>query len=204
MDNRFRTRRGFLLSSSGLFTGAWLASNWWSIAAAAEHAHLSAQSPAAAKFEYLSGAEAADVEALAAQILPAGKSGGGAREAHAVYFIDRALATFFAERAAGFRKGLADFQQTFRGAQPGAVSFAAAESAVQVVFLKTVDRTPFFDSARQLTLLGTLSSPKYGGNVEGTGWKLMGFEDQHIFEPPFGYYDRESTGFVPYGKGMKS
>jgi len=32
----------------------------------------------------------------------------------------------------------------------------------------------------------------------GAGWKLMGFQDQHAFTPPFGYYDREYTGFVPY------
>jgi hypothetical protein len=204
MDSRFRTRRGFLLSSSGLFTSAWLASNWWSIAAAAEHAHLSAQSPPIAEFGFLTTAEAADVEALSAQILPAGKSGGGAREAHAVYFIDRALATFFADRAAAFRSGLADFQQAFHRAQPGAASFNAADGATQIAFLRTVDRTSFFESARQLTLLGTLSSPKYGGNYEGTGWKLMGFEDQHIFEPPFGYYDREYTGFVPYAQQVKS
>ena len=204
MDDRFRTRRGFLLSSSGLVTGAWLASNWASIAAAAEHAHQSAQSPGITKFECLSGAEAADVEALTAQILPAGKASGGAREARAVYFIDHALATFFADRAVAFRKGLADFQQAFHEAQPGAASFAAADGATQLAFLRTRDRTPFFDSARQLTLLGTLSSPKYGGNFEGTGWKLMGFEDQHVFEPPFGHYDREYTGFVPYGQEAKS
>ena len=28
----------------------------------------------------------------------------------------------------------------------------------------------------------------------------MGFEDQHVFEPPFGYYDRDYQGFVPYTK----
>ena len=206
MSSRNIARRNFLLSTSGLFTSAWLASNWSGIASAAEHAHLSAQSPApaSAKFELLSPAEAADVDALSAQILPAGKVGGGAREAHAVYFIDRALATFFADRAATFRKGLADFQQAFHSAQPGAHSFAAADGAAQIAFLKTVDRTPFFDSARQLTILGMLSAPKYGGNLDGTGWKLMGFEDQHIFEPPFGYYDREYAGFVPYGTSVKS
>jgi hypothetical protein len=42
------------------------------------------------------------------------------------------------------------------------------------------------------------SSPKYGGNYQGSGWKLIGFEDRHVFTPPFGYYDREYAGFVPY------
>ena len=34
------------------------------------------------------------------------------------------------------------------------------------------------------------SNPSYGGNRGGIGWKLLGFEDQHIFDPPFGYYDQ--------------
>jgi len=42
------------------------------------------------------------------------------------------------------------------------------------------------------------SSPKYGGNFQGSGWKLMGFVDQHAFAPPFGYYDAQYQGFVPY------
>jgi hypothetical protein len=45
--------------------------------------------------------------------------------------------------------------------------------------------------------MGTLASSRYGGNHEGLGWKLMGFEDQHVFEPPFGYYDRDYSGFAP-------
>ena len=49
-----------------------------------------------------------------------------------------------------------------------------------------------------LTILGMFSSPKYGGNFEGSGWKMMGFEDRHAFTPPFGFYDARYTGFVPY------
>jgi gluconate 2-dehydrogenase gamma chain len=64
--------------------------------------------------------------------------------------------------------------------------------------LKTVDRTPFFEFTRMLTVLGMFSSPKYGGNYQGSGWKMMGFADQHAFAPPFGYYDAEYKGFVPY------
>jgi hypothetical protein len=37
--------------------------------------------------------------------------------------------------------------------------------------------------------------PKYGGNRDHVGWQLIGFPDQHIFQPPFGYYDREYPGF---------
>jgi len=38
--------------------------------------------------------------------------------------------------------------------------------------------------------------PAYGGNRGGVGWKLIGFEDAHVFQPPFGYYDRGYPGYV--------
>jgi hypothetical protein len=191
------SRRSFLLSSSGVLTGAWLASHWSGIAAAAEHAHQMAAAPAHAGFEFLSAAEAADVDAIAAQIVPSGAT-PGAREAHVVYFTDRALATFFSGLAHEFRSGLAEFQTTFRTTHPGAAAFATASPDEQIAFLKSVDRTAFFEGMRMLTLLGMFSSPKYGGNYGGAGWKLLGFADEHVFTPPFGYYDREYAGFVPY------
>jgi hypothetical protein len=193
------SRRNFLLTGGVALTSAWLASNWPGIAAAAQHAAHVASASEPVGFGYFSAADAADVEALTAQIIPSGAT-PGAREAHAVYFIDRALATFFAERAAAFRAGLSQFQEAFRAAYPSSATFAVASAADQLAFLKTVDRTPFFESARVLTIIGTLTSAKYGGNKDGLGWKMMGFEDQHVFEPPFGDYDRDYKGFVPYTK----
>lgn len=189
------SRRSFLLSSGGLFTSVWVASQWPAIAAAAQHAeHVSNGS---AHFEFFSAADGADVEALGAQIVPSGST-GGAREAHAVYFIDRSLSTYFSAMAPGYRLGLGDFQAKFRAANPGSAAFAAAGGDQQIAFLKTVDRTPFFEITRMLTVLGMFSSPKYGGNHQGSGWKMLGFVDQHAFAPPFGYYDAEYKGFVPY------
>src|SRR5271155_4985890 len=81
------SRRSFLLSSSGLFASMWVASQWPAIAAAAHHAaEISAQA-APAQFQFFSAADGADVEAVAAQIVPSGAT-PGAREAHAVFFID--------------------------------------------------------------------------------------------------------------------
>jgi gluconate 2-dehydrogenase gamma chain len=191
-----RSRRSFLVSTGGLLW-ALLGAEWPAVTAAAHHAEDMAAVAAPVGFGFLSAAEAADVDALAAHIVPSGAT-PGAREAHAVYFIDRALATFFAAWAPDFRAGLGDFQAKFRAANPQATSFAAAAVGAQFAFLKTVDRTPFFESARMLTILGMFSSPKYGGNYQGEGWKLIGFEDRHAFTPPFGYYDARYTGFVPY------
>jgi gluconate 2-dehydrogenase gamma chain len=203
-DQDGTSRRSFLLSGGSFLTTAWLGTQWAAISAAAHHADDMAAAdlaaaPAWTGFQFLSAGDAKDVEAIAGQIVPSGTT-PGAREAHAVYFIDRALATFFAAWAGDFRRGLGEFQAKFHTANPNAASFAAAGSETQIGFLKTVDRTAFFESTRMLTILGMFSSPKYGGNYEGSGWKLMGFEDRHAFTPPFGYYDAKYTGFVPYAE----
>ena len=72
----------------------------------------------------------------------------------------------------------------------------------QVAFLTLVEHSPFFDTMRTLTILGTLSASQYGGNYAGVGWKLMGFEDQHVFTPPFGYYDLDYPGFHAVRDGV--
>jgi hypothetical protein len=199
-DKDDMSRRSFLATGTGLFTSMWVAAQWPGIAAAAHHADEAASSPVPLSFSFFSPADAADVDAICAQIVPSGAT-PGAREAHAIYFMDRTLATYFAGTAPDYSKGLADFQAKFRAAQPQAASFAAADSDSQIAFLKTVDQTPFFETTRMLTILGMFTSPKYSGNYQGAGWKLMGFVDQHAFVPPFGYYDREYAGFVPYGEG---
>jgi hypothetical protein len=196
------SRRSFLRSTGSLFTTAWLGTQWAAITAAAHHAEDMAAADLAAApqwkgFQFLSDSEAKDVDALAGQIVPSGAT-PGAREAHAVYFIDRAMSTFFSGWSAEFRTGLAEFQSLFHTLYPGSSAFAASGEGTQIAFLKTVDRTPFFETARMLTVLGMFSSPKYGGNTEGAGWKMMGFEDRHAFAPPFGHYDAIYTGFVPY------
>ena len=201
MDSSHRdpdnSRRSFLLSSGGLLTGVWMAAHWPAIAAAAHHAEDMSAATEPTRFEFLNAAEAADVAAISSQIVPSGAT-PGAREAHAAYFIDRALSTFLSDWAAEFRSGLAEFQSTFRASNPGVASIALMGPDQQIAYLEAVDRTAFFGTMRTLTLLGMFSSPKYGGNFRGAGWTLMGFEDRHVFTAPFGYYDREYTGFVPY------
>jgi gluconate 2-dehydrogenase gamma chain len=195
-DQSDSSRRSFLLSSGGWLTGAWVAAHLPGIAAAAHHAEQMPAAVSDSHLQFFSAAEAPDVEALCSQIVPSGAT-PGAREAHALYFIDRSLATYFSGMAPEYRKGLEGFQSQFAAANPSR-SFGAADLDMQMAFLKSADRTPFFETTRMLTVLGMFSSPKYGGNYQGAGWKLMGFVDQHAFAPPFGYYDAEYKGFEPY------
>jgi len=198
-DRNDSSRRSFLLSSGGWLTGAWVAAHLPAIAAAAHHAESAPAAGSDTHLQFFSVGDAVDVEALCSQIVPSGAT-PGAREAHALYFIDQSLMTYFAGMAPDYRTGLKEFQSQFAAANAGR-HFGAVGPEVQMAFLKTADRTPFFETTRMLTVLGMFSSPKYGGNFQGSGWKLMGFVDQHAFAPPFGYYDAQYTGFVPYPTG---
>jgi gluconate 2-dehydrogenase gamma chain len=180
------TRRS-LLEAIAATIGATAPFNWSEIAQALRQSR--------AAFSFLSKAEAADIEAVAAQIIPTDET-PGAREAGVVYFIDRALATHLSQIADDYRAQLAAFQAACREQHPAARSFASLTPEQQIEYLKTVDHTPFFDTTRLLTVLGMFSAPSYGGNRNGVGWTLIGFEDRHVFRPPFGYYDRDYAGFV--------
>jgi gluconate 2-dehydrogenase gamma chain len=186
--------RRFLLQAI-VATIAALPVGWTEMARVAHESHAAVQLAGAAKISVLSAAEAADIEAVAARIIPTDDT-PGAREAGVVYFIDRALATFLSQLAGDYRAQLAAFQTAFRDQHPGVTSFASFASAQQIEYLRTVDHTPFFDTTRLLTLLGMFSLPTYAGNRAGVGWTLIGFEGRHVFQPPFGYYDRDYPGFV--------
>ena len=119
--------------------------------------------------QYLDAATAAEIETLAAQIIPAGDDGPGAKEAGVIYFIDRALATFDEDKRGLYREGL-----------------KAARAAKS---LSEIEHSEFFETLRQHTVMGFLASPAWGGNRDKIGWKLIGFDDSGAFQPPFGYYD---------------
>jgi gluconate 2-dehydrogenase gamma chain len=189
MDAPKLSRREALGSLSAAMSAV-LATSWPDIARASHAAHAAARAPEITAYTLLAPADAADVEALTSQIVPSDDT-PGAREAGVTFFIDRALGSFFAHWRETFMSGLAQFQLAARAAHPAAASFAALDADAQSAFLHSVDTTAFFDQARLLTLCGMFSNPAYGGNRDGLGWKLIGFEDQHVFEPPFGWYDRD-------------
>ena len=189
------SRRMFLRVMGGALGGAWLTLDLSKVAAAAHAAQRAQDEPGQPSTAFLSQAELADVDAIAAQIIPSDAT-PGAREAGVALFIDRALATFFGRMAPDFRSQLAAFRLRCQSQHPDVSSFAALTSPQQIDFLKLVEGTPFFGRMRLLTLVGLFAMPKYGGNRDGVGWKLLGFQDQHIFSPPFGYYDRDYPGFA--------
>jgi len=194
MDATALSRRSLLQAIAATMATAAVPVGWAEVAQALDQAHVHAQA-GDSTISFLSAAEAADIDAVASQIIPTDDS-PGAREAGVVHFIDRALATFFSQLADDYRAQLVAFQVAFHEQHPGVESFASLTSEQQIAYLKKVDQTPFFNTTRLLTLLGMFSLPAYGGNRGGVGWQLLGFEDAHVFRPPFGYYDRDYRGFV--------
>jgi len=133
------------------------------------------------------------IEAIAAQIIPTDGT-PGAREAHAVYFIDRALVTFGRDKQAAYARGLKELQSRTLELFPKAHSFSELTSGEQIRLLTAIEQTDFFELVRVHTIMGFLSNPEYGGNYNRVGWKAIAFEEAHVHTPPFGYYDAE------YGK----
>jgi gluconate 2-dehydrogenase gamma chain len=178
------TRRNWLLASLG-------SAAWTAIADAQTHAHSAVTGEVSARFEFLDRQTAADLSAIASQILPSVES-PGATEAGVIYFIDRALTTFAADQQETYAKGIAEWRATSHKMFPASESIASLTGEQQLALMHAIDKTEFFDVVRTHTLLGFLGNPSYGGNRNSVGWKHIGFDDRMAWQPPFGYYDAEA------------
>jgi len=177
------SRRQFLVSSMTGVSSAWIALNWPAVVKAQEMAHQSAS------FVFFTPAQATEVEAISAQIIPTDDT-PGAREAHVVHFIDRGLTSFAQDAQPVYTQGIMDLQVKVKELFPGTATFSKLSAAQQIQVLGAIETTPFFKTVRDHTIMGMFASPKHGGNVNKVGWQLIGFEDTLAFQPPFGYYDR--------------
>ena len=198
MGDQEISRRLFLIQSGAGIGSAWLLLHSAEILAAQEHAHRAAQSSAPVKFEFFTPEQAAEIEAIAAQIIPTDDT-PGAREARVIYFIDRALATFAVEERAIVAKDLKELPSKVKKLSKTKKRFSELSSDEQIQLLKTIENNPFFELLRTMTIIGMFANPEHGGNYEQIGWKLIGFEDQFLYKPPFGFYDRDYR--AEQGKG---
>ncbi len=172
------SRRNFLFKTVGASSAAWLTANWPAQVAAAEKAQ------AMGSFTYFTREQAADVDAMAAQIYPTTDT-PGAREAQVIYFIDLALVTFAQDKQHVYAKGFADLAST-----TGGKAFAALSSADQIALLTSIEKTPFFRTVRDHTIMGMFAAPQHGGNFKKIGWTQIGYDDSLNFRAPFGAYDK--------------
>lgn len=197
------TRRDFLSTSSSAAAAAWLTR--FAPFVAATQACASEAMRDDLGFTTFTEREGAVFDAFAARIVPGGDT-PGAREAGSVYFADQALGTFLEEVLPIVRGGLADLDERARAAESGAEGFAELDESAQdeIVGAVETENPGFFFFGRTLVTLGLVTNPEYGGNREGVGWALIGFEDSYRYEPPFGYYDRDEHGTTAGGGAAAS
>jgi hypothetical protein len=190
MNTKGRSRRSFLVNSVTGLNAAWVAANYPGILAAQEYVRQATQTGQLPPLAFFTGAQAAEIDAMTAQIIPADET-PGAREAHCLYFIDRALSTFARRSQPAYIQGLQDLQSKTQQLYPDAGKFSALTSEQQIRTLTEMEKTPFFNMVRTHTVIGFLARPVHGGNYDKIGWKLIGYDDSLNHKPPFGYYDAQ-------------
>lgn len=188
MSERDRSRREFLRASLIGAGAAWATANAGGIAEAYAFVQQSTRGGATPAFGFFTAAQAAEIEAMAAQIIPT-DSTPGAREARVIVFIDRILTTFEKDAQADYTKGLAELAAQAKQLVPAATSFAALSSADQIKVLTAMEKGAFFNMVRTHTVTGFFAAPSHGGNQGKVGWALVKYDDALHHTPPFGYYD---------------
>jgi gluconate 2-dehydrogenase gamma chain len=189
MQNDKSSRRRFLAGAGGLAGGGWLALNTPLLLAAGQTA--AERRAAGAAWVQLTGPQAQTCTAVVDQIIPPDDLPGAA-EIGVVYFIDQAMGGFAADQAGLLQEGLADLDRRARAAVAGSQGFADLAFDQQTAMLQEIDTTPFFDQMIFLTHCGMFAMPSWGGNRERAGWALLGFDNRHAWQPPFGYYDAQA------------
>ncbi|MEJ0028542.1 MAG: gluconate 2-dehydrogenase subunit 3 family protein [Rhizomicrobium sp.] len=170
-------RRGFL-GGVGALTGILM------LRSARAGTDLAGEQPAALLTE-----EMDTLVAALGRLLPGDASSGGAVEARAQVYIDRALAGAYAKDLPVYRAGLAAIAVLAKRAgadKPGALPPAALDAILTrldegavlellgVVTLADGGKH-FFRLLHRHMLEGTFGDPVHGGNYEFIGWNLIGY-----------------------------
>jgi gluconate 2-dehydrogenase gamma chain len=188
------SRRAFL-AAAGAAGMTWFLTDLGAIDEAMAHAGHMASRPGPVEFEALSAVDGTDLEALMSRIVTS-DDGPGAKEAGAVYFLDKALGTFMAPQKDDIVASVAEMRKQAAAKWPGTTALSALTPAQLDEFLKSQEQEhgPVFGQLRFVTLVGTFANPSWGGNKDLVGWKLLGHEMKPMFKPPFGYYDAQPQG----------
>lgn len=145
-------------------------------------------------FKTLTPAQAVEVAAMAAEIIPSDDS-PGATEAHVACFIDHMLSMpDSVEERRQYPPGLAMLQARTNELYPDVALFSVLDGEARRRVLTAIETTPFFGLVRGQTIAGFLTDPKYDGNAGQVGWKHIGFTPAFAYQPPFGDYDAEDAG----------
>lgn len=176
------SRRDFLERSGGAAFGAWLALH---LSGCSDASRSAADAVASGDTtpRILTEDEMRTLDALSDRIIPADGDAPGASGARAVVFMDH-YAAARPPMLEGIRAGLAGL--------PAGVADMSPTQQDDVVRGVEKDDPGFFQLLTFLTLVGTFGDPSRGGNRDQVGWRMLGFDGRHAWQPPFGYYDAQA------------
>jgi gluconate 2-dehydrogenase gamma chain len=184
-----RRRRGFI-KRIGAFTSIWM--TWPTTGRAA----LLATHPPTT----LNSEEMETLICLLGRLLPSDSSIGGAVEARAYLYIDRALAGPYAKHLHSYHSGLAaitalalkaraphvralppeELDDILTRLEKGEVMEQLTDGSNIPIILDSGGKS-FFRVLLQHTLEGTFGDPLYGGNYKFLGWQLIGYRGVQLY-----------------------
>lgn len=178
MPHRTPSRRDFLHTSGAAALGTWMTVGLAGCGEAVRSAADAIEHDDAPRV--LTDEEMRTLDALADRIIPADGDSPGASDARAVVFMDH-YAADDPDMLGGLRASV--------GALPDGFADLPPERRDEVVRELEQNAPDLLGLVSFLTVVGTFSLPQRGGNRDGMGWKMLGFDDRHAWQPPFGAYD---------------
>jgi gluconate 2-dehydrogenase gamma chain len=123
----------------------------------------------------LTSSELATLDAALARLIPSDDGEPGAREAQVIRYVERALEGVHREHVAAYRQGLGDLD-ALALARFGA-AFAALAVEDQDAVLREAEHVHagFFELMRSHAIEGMFGDPRWGGNAQLAGWRLLGY-----------------------------
>ncbi len=189
MNDPVSSRRRFLAQTGQIAGAGWLSLNAPLLLAAGET--VAERKAAGAGWENLTRAQARTLAAVADQVIPPDDL-PGASDAGVVYFIDNVLGGFAAGLREILEQGARDLDRRAMAGFGEDDGFAALPFARQTGILEEIEDGDFFNTMIFLTHCGMFAMPSWGGNRGKAGWALLGFENLHAWQPPFGFYDKQA------------
>ena len=181
------SRRAFLRSAGNAARGSCIVLTLRMILTSCERAQEARLGEG--EFTTLSAEEAMEFTAIAARIIPTDAT-PGATEAGVIYFIDKVLGDGREAEHEILRRGLTELQAAAE-MRFAVTHFYELQAEQQDRLLTDIEASAFFATIRYLTVAGMFSLPEYGGNRDNIGYQLLGFEDRHVWQSPYGYYDAD-------------
>lgn len=169
-----------LIKGAGLVGAAALGATATSVSAASNPAQ---SIPTREALEVLTALEAETLEAICDCLIPSDENGPGAKEARAVHYIDRSLASHNVESRESYLIGLSalnDYAMKTRGKNyPNLITDVQNSILLAMQENKLEGFSPssagFFNLVRNHTIEGTFCDPYYGGNQNFVGWDLVNY-----------------------------